>query len=134
MSYGNRVGTFVHAAGWSSQQQRIGWMTFSERKRVERRDFVIAALVIATGLTVAGVSLLQLTSPSEPQQLAQIRTDQPSQSDDPTAPAESKPGGTRPTTPPPQPARPDTDAQGKGARPALPPAPAEKSAPPIDAK
>jgi hypothetical protein len=50
------------------------------------------------------------------------------------APAESKPGGERPTTPAPQPARPDAQAQQEGAKPALPPAPAEKTAPPITEK
>lgn len=109
-------------------------MTFSERRRVDRRDFFIATLVIALGLTVAGLSLLQLTSRSEPQQFAQVRTGQSGQGDATNAPAESKPGGVRPTTPPPQPARPDAEAQNKGARPALPPAPAEKSAPPINAR
>jgi hypothetical protein len=67
-------------------------------------------------------------------QLAQAT--QPLQSSPPAAdqdkaPAESKPGGERPTTPAPQPARPDADAQKAGAQPALPPAPAEKSAAPI---
>jgi len=47
------------------------------------------------------------------------------------SPAESKPGGTRPTTPAPEPARPDADAQNAGAKPALPPAPAEKMGEPI---
>lgn len=46
-------------------------------------------------------------------------------------PAESTPGGTRPTTPAPEPARPDADAQKAGAKPALPPAPAEKMGEPI---
>jgi len=49
-------------------------------------------------------------------------------------PAESKPGGVRPTTPAPEPARPDAQAQKEGAKPALPPAPPEKMAPPIDQK
>ncbi len=48
---------------------------------------------------------------------------------DSTTPAESKPGGTRPTTPAPEPARPDVEAQKDGAKAALPPAPAEKVAP-----
>jgi len=47
------------------------------------------------------------------------------------APAESMPGGERPTTPAPEPARPDAEAQKAGATPALPPAPAEKTAAPI---
>ena len=49
-------------------------------------------------------------------------------------PAESKPGGERPTTPAPEPARPDAEAQKAGAQPALPPAPAEKTAAPIQEK
>lgn len=109
-------------------------MTSSERQRVARRDFVFAAMAIAAGLTVAGASVLQLTVWNDPQHFAQAQTTQPDQGGKATAPAESKPGGARPTTPPPQPARPDADAQNKGAKPALPPAPAEKSAPPINAK
>lgn len=109
-------------------------MTSSERQRVARRDFVFAAMAIAAGLTVAGASVLQLTVRNEPQHFAQAQTTQPDQSDKATVPAESKPGGARPTMLPPQPARPDADAQNKGAKPALPPAPAEKSAPPINAK
>ena len=49
-------------------------------------------------------------------------------------PAEAKPGGDRPTTPAPEPARPDAQAQKAGAQPVLPPAPAEKIAPPIKDK
>ena len=63
---------------------------------------------------------------------------QPLQSSPSTAPdkvpAESKPGGVRPTTPAPQPAHPDAATQTTGAAPALPPAPAEKIAPPIKEK
>ncbi len=109
-------------------------MTSSESKRVARRDFIFAAIAIAAGLTVTGASLLQLTPRDEPQRVAQAQTTPHDQSDKTNTPADSKPGGTRPTTPPPQPARPDADAQNKGAKPALPPAPAEKSATPIDAK
>jgi hypothetical protein len=50
------------------------------------------------------------------------------------APAESKPGGTRPTTPAPEPATPAADAQKEGAKAALPPAPPEKIAPPMEQK
>ncbi len=109
-------------------------MTASQKQRIARRDFVLAAMAIAAGLTVTGAAMLQLTVRNEPQHFAQAQTTQPDQSDKTDAPAESKPGGTRPTTPPPQPARPDADAQNKGAKPALPPAPAEKSAPPVNAR
>jgi hypothetical protein len=53
---------------------------------------------------------------------------------DQAKPAESKPGGTRPTTPAPEPAHPDPEAQKQGAKAALPPAPAEKIGPPIEKK
>lgn len=109
-------------------------MTSNERKRVARRDFVLAAMAIVAGLTVTGASLLQPTLWTEPQRYAQAQTTQPDQSGETTAPAESKPGDARPTTPSPQPARPDANAQKKGAKPALPPAPAEKFAPSVDAK
>ncbi|MGB3045869.1 MAG: hypothetical protein WBB98_22050 [Xanthobacteraceae bacterium] len=109
-------------------------MIASQKQRIARRDFVLAAMAIAAGLTVTGAAMLQLTVRNEPQHFAQAQTTQPDQSDKTNAPAESKPGGTRPTTPPPQPARPDADAQNKGAKPALPPAPAEKSAPPVNAR
>lgn len=46
-------------------------------------------------------------------------------------PAESKPGGTRPTTPAPEPAHPNPEAEKQGVKAPLPPAPAEKIAPPI---
>ena len=91
----------------------------------------LAAMAIAAGLVISGVSLIKLEA-HDPQRLAQGT--QPLQSSPAPAesdkPAESKPGGTRPTTPAPEPARPDPDAQKAGARPALPPAPAEKVAPP----
>lgn len=110
--------------------------THDERGRIDRRDFAIAVMVIAAGLTVMGVSLLQLSAPDAYKQFAQVQTLPPDNAKPSNAepPAESKPGGTRPTTPAPQPARPDADAQDKGAKPALPPAPAEKSAPSINAK
>ena len=110
-------------------------MTPMERKRALRLDLVLAGTMVAMGLTVAGLSLTQLqsrdasmaqtTSPSSPQ-----TTPAPPAGKD-NGPAESKPGGTRPTTPPPEPARPDADAQKKGASPVLPPAPAEKMGEPV---
>lgn len=69
------------------------------------------------------IHLAQATQPSEQ------RPSVPAGKTD--GPAESKPGGMRPTTPPPEPARPDADAQKKGAKPALPPAPAEKMGEPV---
>lgn len=108
-------------------------MPRDEKQRIDRRHFTIAAIAIVTGATVAGVSLLQLT---------QVQTAPPERDRKPDAPADksnaprnSTPGETpRPMTPPPEPARPDADARKKGAEPALPQAPPEKVAPPINAK
>ena len=83
---------------------------------------------------------LEVTLPWLLQRFAEMaQATQPLQSSPPAdqdkaAPAESKPGGERPTTPAPEPARPDAEAQKEGAKPALPPAPAEKMAPPIQQK
>jgi hypothetical protein len=92
---------------------------------------LVASALIAAGLAISAVSLFQLSA-RDSDRMAQAT--QPLQSSPPsqkTAPAESKPGGERPTTPAPEPARPDRDAQNAGAKAALPPAPAEKIAPPI---
>jgi hypothetical protein len=94
---------------------------------------LLASAMAAAGLAISGVSLAQLAA-RNPQMMAQAT--QPLQSSPDAAaqdkgPAESKPGGERPTTPSPEPARPDVEAQKAGATPALPPAPAEKIAAPI---
>lgn len=95
-------------------------MTSSENNRIARRDFVLAAIAIATGLTVTGVSLLQLMVRDEPRQIAQIQTTRPNQSETANRPADTKPDGARPTMLPQEPA--------------LPPTAVGKSAPTIDAK
>jgi len=109
-------------------------MTPDETRKANRTDLLLSALLIAGGLTVSGISLMQLASRGE------IHLAQTTQPSEPTpsvpagksdGPAESTPGGTRPTTPAPEPARPDADAQKAGAKPALPPAPAEKMGEPI---
>ena len=95
---------------------------------------LLASAMIAAGLVVAGASLLEIKV--ENSRLAQATP--PLQSQPPAAPsnvpAEAKPGGTRPTTPAPEPASPDTAAQKDGEKAALPQAPAEKMAPPINSK
>ena len=91
-----------------------------------RKELLVAAMLVGAGLVITAISLPGLRA--ERPQLAQAAQ----QSSPP--PAESKPGGTRPTTPAPEPARPDIEAQKEGAKPALPPAPAEKMAPPIPEK
>lgn len=103
-----------------------------DSKRVYRRDLLLASLLVTTGLVMSGLSLTALMA-RDPQQMAQAT--QPLQSSPPEVqdnkPAEAKPGGDRPTTPAPEPARPDAQAQKAGTQPLLPPAPAEKIAPPI---
>jgi hypothetical protein len=106
-------------------------MPSDDRKRAYRKDLLLASAMVAAGLTLSAVSLVEIATRNP--QMAQAT--QPLQSSPPaapnSAPAESKPGGERPTTPAPEPARPDTQAQKEGAAPALPSAPAEKTAPPI---
>ena len=107
-----------------------------DRTRTYIKELLLASAMVATGLVIAALSLTQLR-PHDPQRIAQAT--QPLQSTPgaetkPPAPAEPTTTGTRPSGVTPQPARPDTDAQKAGAQPALPPAPAEKTAPPIQPK
>ncbi len=107
---------------------------FEDEKRAFRREMLIGSALAAAGLMIAALSLAELRA-EHPRDVAQAT--QPLQSSPPsekTTPAESKSGGERPTTPAPEPARPDPDAQKAGVQPALPPAPAEKMAPPIEQK
>ncbi|MGY3448244.1 hypothetical protein [Bradyrhizobium sp. USDA 4353] len=96
-------------------------------KRILRRDLWLAAGLLGIGALVAIISFTEIKA-GHLDHMAQA-TPEPS-----ATPAESKPGGTRPTTPAPEPARPDTSAQTEAAKPALPPAPAEKVAPPMEKK
>jgi hypothetical protein len=99
-----------------------------------KSDYWLAAALVAAGLVTSGLSLAEIKAHGR-QQLAQATQPlQGSPSTESSAPAEPKPGGARPTTPAPEPARPDQQAQKEGAKPALPPAPAEKVAPPIKDK
>jgi hypothetical protein len=104
----------------------------NDRKR--RVDFLIASAMLAAGLVLTGFSLVSVTRTNI--HLAQATPPlqgTPSTTTD-DKPAESKPGGTRPTTPAPEPARPNAQAQKEGAKAALPPAPPEKMAPPMQSK
>jgi hypothetical protein len=108
-------------------------MFSKDRKR--RTEFLFASTMLAVGLLLCGFSLA--TMPPQPDvHLAQATPPlQGSPSTTPNdTPAESKPGGTRPTTPAPEPATPTADAQKEGAKAALPPAPPEKMAPPMPSK
>jgi hypothetical protein len=111
-------------------------MSADYSKRTLGKDLLLASAMVMVGLTVSGLALTKLRATHDPQ-VAQatppLQSSPPSDQDksDQDKPAESKPGGTRPTTPAPEPARPDSQAQQQGAKAALPPAPAEKVAPPI---
>jgi hypothetical protein len=107
-------------------------MSQNDIKRGYRNDLLLASVMIAAGISLSGLSLAVIAV-HDPQ-MAQVT--QPLQSaPDPAAhsdaPADSKPGGARPTTPAPEPAHRDAGEQTTGAAPALPPAPPEKIAPPI---
>jgi len=93
---------------------------------------LLASAMVAAGLALSGVSLAELAV-RNPQmaQATQPLQSTPGADSKPSAPAEPVTTGQRPTEIPPQPARPDAEAQKAGATPALPPAPAEKIAAPI---
>jgi hypothetical protein len=101
-------------------------------KSAYRKKLLLACALIAAGLVISGLSVAQLRA-QNPQlaQATQPLQQAPLTETKPSAPAEPTTTGVRPTTPAPEPARPDADAQKAGAQPALPPAPAEKTAPPI---
>ena len=94
--------------------------------------------MIVAGLALYSFSLVEITKEDRAANVRFAQATPPLQGSPSAAtsdvPAESKPGGTRPTTPAPQPARPDIQAQKEGAKAALPPAPPEKIAPPIEKK
>ncbi|MBR0951831.1 hypothetical protein [Bradyrhizobium canariense] len=99
------------------------------------RDILIACSLFAAGVVVSGLSLAQIRAESRMELAQATQPLQGTPSDDQTkAPAEAKPGGDRPTTPAPEPARPDPQTQGAATRPALPAAPAEKIGPSIKEK
>jgi cytoskeletal protein RodZ len=108
-------------------------MAPDDRKRNYRRDMLLAGVMVVAGLAMSGISAAQLLT-TRHQQLAQAT--QPLQSTPgaetkPSSPAEPATTGKRPGDVAPEPARPDAEAQKAGAVPALPPAPAEKTAAPI---
>jgi len=109
-------------------------MSSDDRKRAYRRDLLLASAMVAGGLAIFGLSVAQLVARNPQmaqatQPLQSSPTPTPAPQENP--PAESKPGGERPTTPAPQPARPNAAAQTTGTAPALPSAPAEKTGAPI---
>jgi hypothetical protein len=107
-------------------------MTPDDSKRAYKKDLLLASAMVAVGLGVFSLSVAQLTA-RDPQlaQATQPLQSTPGADTKPSAPAEPTTTGARPSGTAPEPARPDVEAQKAGAQPALPPAPAEKSAPPI---
>jgi len=106
-------------------------MSADHSKRTLGKELLLASAMVMAGLAISGLALTKLRAARDPH-LAQAT--QPLQSSFPSdqdKPAESKPGGTRPTTPAPEPAHSDSQAEQQGAKAALPPAPAEKVGPPI---
>jgi hypothetical protein len=111
----------------------VNIMASDNGKRSLRGEFAFAAMLVAAGLAITVLSLAQIRA-GDPPQLAQATPplqSTPGAETKPAAPADPVTTGTRPSNVPPEPARPDADAQKSGAQPALPPAPAEKTAPPI---
>jgi hypothetical protein len=109
-------------------------MSSDDRERAYRRDLLLASAMVAGGLAIFGLSVAQLVARNPhmaqaTQPLQSSPTPTPAPQENP--PAESKPGGERPTTPAPEPASPNAEARKAGAPPPLPQAPAEKIAPPI---
>src|SRR6266404_6036464 len=106
-------------------------MSFDDRKRAYWKQLLLASALVATGLVISGLSLMQLKA-RDPQlaQATQPLQSTPGAETKPSAPAEPTTTGTRPSGVRPEPARPDAEAQKSGAQPVLPPAPAEKTAPP----
>ena len=89
---------------------------------------IVAIVIVASGASIAAAHGAQQNTDASnaPPQGAVAQND--------NKPAESKPGGTRPTNPAPEPAHPDPEAEKQGLKPALPLAPAEKIGPPIEKK
>ena len=107
-----------------------------DKAKTLRKELLVAAAFVGAGLMMSVISLTEIRATRPRVADAELaQGTQPLQSSPPSEahapPAESKPGGTRPTTPAPEPARPDAEAQQSGAPTALPPAPAEKMGPPV---
>lgn len=110
-------------------------MTGQYDKRGLKLDLMIACSLFVAGVVVSGMSLAQIRAAGRMELAQATQPLQGTPSDDQNkTPAEAKPGGQRPTTPAPEPARPDPQTQGAATKPALPQAPAEKIAPPIKEK
>ena len=107
-------------------------MSENDRKRGYRNDLLLASAMIAAGISLSGLSLAAIAV-HDPQvaQATQPLQSSPGADTKPSAPADPVTTGSRPAEIAPQPAHPDAQAQKNGVTPALPPAPAEKTAAPI---
>jgi hypothetical protein len=106
-------------------------MSANDSKRRLGSELLLASAMVMAGLAISGLALTKLRATHDPHLAQATQPLQSSPPSDQNKPAESKPGGTRPTTPAPEPARSDSQAEQQGAKAALPPAPAEKVGPPI---
>jgi hypothetical protein len=116
---------------------------FSDEGRMSmRQERMLGVTLLVAGLVIAGLSVTQMRTDG----VVQAQATPPAAAQD-DKPAESMPGGTRPTTPAPEPARPQnndgsttgTAPSSSGSRPPvtsapLPPAPAEKTGEPLQRK
>jgi cytoskeletal protein RodZ len=103
-----------------------------EWKRATRGEWLVAVALIAAGMAISVLAMGEIRASKPSSQIAQAT--QPQQSAPPEKsdePAESKPGGTRPTTPAPEPANADPKTQKKASPPMQPQRPAEKYGAPI---
>jgi hypothetical protein len=79
-----------------------------DKKRILKKDLLIASVMVVAGLAMSAVSLTELRAhDTQMAQATQPLQSQPEPATQGTAPAESKPGGARPTTPAPEPAHPN---------------------------
>jgi hypothetical protein len=112
------------------ENSRVNDMCSDDRKRAYRNGLLFVGVMLAVSSVSqarpadAEMRLAQATAPLQSTPGAETK---------PSAPADPTTTGTdsRPSGIAPQPAHPDPAAQREGATPALPPAPAEKIAPPI---
>lgn len=109
-----------------------GWMSM-------RQERMLGVALLAVGLTIAAVAVTRMGTGGVVH--AQVAQTPPAAAAQDDKPAESMPGGTRPTTPAPEPARPTTGTSpsSSGDRAPmlgtpLPPAPAEKTGEPLQRK
>lgn len=126
----------------------------SGKRKIIRRDYMLGAAMLVAGLAIVGVAVIQMgaeavmqAQATPPASTSQSTSPPPPPSTPPSSTQDEKPAEARPTTPAPEPARPQptpdatpnsppnatTGGSATGAAPpaALPPAPAEKLGEPL---